>query len=210
MYREKKRYGQDPTVVVRSKNRTFRSPLRWKDGRMIFVCSWSDFFHKDADEWRPEAWEIIRATPHHTYQIPTKRTERILPNLPRDWGDGWPHVWLGASVESQEYIHRVDELLPVPASLHFLSIEPILGPVRLFGFGSPTWGKIPPNAFLDWVIVGDESGPDRREADLDWIRSLRDQCQAARVPFFFKQWRGTEMPELDGKVWDEIPDRRVS
>src|ERR1051325_11572731 len=113
MYREKKHYGQDPTKVVRAKT-TFNDPLKWQRnyhrgmvGKLkIFTCSWSDFFIEEADEWRPEAWEIIRKTPEFIYQILTKRPERIIGNIP--WiTEPWPNVWLGVSVENETALHRI-------------------------------------------------------------------------------------------------------
>src|SRR5689334_23079211 len=133
MYRDKERYGQDPTKVVRSKTK-FRDPFKWADGRMVFTCSWSDWFIEEADAWRPEAWEIIKATPHHTYQILTKRPERIAGHLPPDWGRGYPNVWLGVSVENQDYVERILRLLAEPAAVHFISAEPLLGPLNLLPY----------------------------------------------------------------------------
>jgi len=123
MYRDKRRYGQDPTLVVRSKT-AFDSPRRWKDAKMIFTCSWSDFFVEHADQWRAAAWDVIRQTPQHTYQILTKRPERIRDHLP----EGWPfrNVWLGVSVENPRFYHRIESLKVIPASIRFLSLEPLL------------------------------------------------------------------------------------
>lgn len=198
MFRDQERFGNDPTVVVRSK--TFKDPLKWKDPALIFTCSWSDWFHEAADEWRPEAWDIIRQTPHHTYQILTKRSGRISRHVPwRDYGNPWSNVWLGVSVESQDEIYRVRQLATVPAAVRFISAEPLLGPLELDLGG------------IHWVIAGGESGPDCRPMDPKWVRSLRDQCQAAGVPFFFKQWggwpdkRGGEAAVLDGRRWLEMP-----
>jgi len=189
MYREKARYGQNPTVVVRSKRATFDAPLKWLDPAMVFTCSWSDWFVEEADPWRGEAYEIIRRTPHLTYQILTKRPERIvsgrplervcwpLPSRVGNWPDPpLPNVWLGVSVESPVYLHRVDELRGIPAALRFLSLEPLLedlGQLDLTGIG--------------WVIVGGESGPGVRPMLPEWVRSIRDQCRAVGVPFFVKQ-----------------------
>src|SRR6185437_1579859 len=173
MYREKKQYGQQPDLVVRSKT-TFNSPLKWKSGR-VFTCSWSDFFIEQADAWRDEAWDIIRHTPHLTYQILTKRPGRIADHLPKDWGEGWPHVWLGVSVESQKYAdERIPVLVKVPAKIRFLSIEPLLESISLRWmavFGKPYAAQRKDSdrtnhldglRKLDWVIVGGESGPNRR------------------------------------------------
>jgi protein gp37 len=137
MFREQERYKQDPTKVRRTAPATFGSPLRWKAPRLIFTCSWSDFFHIDADNWRAEAWDIIRRTPHHTYQVLTKRPERILEHLPADWGEGYPNVWLGTSVENQRWVTRVPLLLAVPARVHWISAEPLLGPLSLAEWMTP-------------------------------------------------------------------------
>lgn len=197
MYAAKRRYGQDPFTVLRSKTR-FRDPLKWRAPKKIFACSWSDWFHPAADAWRAEAWEIIRRTPQHTYQILTKRPERILDCLPSDWGNGWPNVWLGVSVESQDYTPRIDLLRQVPAAVRFLSLEPLLGPLPnldLRGIG--------------WVIVGGESGPFYRKCNGLWIRAIRNQCVGAAVPFYFKQWGGRRPKSsgrlLDCRTWNEFP-----
>lgn len=133
MYREKTAFGQDPTRVVRSKT-TFRDPLKWTAPTSIFACSWSDWFIEEADAWRHEAWEIIRATPQHLYLILTKRPELITPRLPwRTDETPWPHVWLGVSVEHARLLWRVKELMKAPAAHRFLSLEPLLGPIDLSG-----------------------------------------------------------------------------
>ncbi len=106
MYSDKERYGQNPSIVIRSSNETFYQPLKkWKESTLIFTCSWSDFFHKDADIWREEAWDIIHKTPYHIYQILTKRPERIKEHLPADWP--FDNVWLGATVGIQRLLDAV-------------------------------------------------------------------------------------------------------
>lgn len=135
MYRDKARYGQDATQVVRSKT-AFEAPLKWAEGRRIFTCSWSDWNHPTADPWRPAAWDIIRRTPQHTYLILTKRPERFPVTLPPDWGQGWPHVWIGASFENQHWFDvRAPLLYAVPAVVRFGSFEPLLGPIN-------TWDRL--------------------------------------------------------------------
>ena len=213
MYRDKTRYGQDPMTVVRSSPATFNAPLKWREPAKVFTCSWSDWFIDEADGWRDEAWDIVRRTPRLTYQILTKRPERILDHLPADWGNGWPNVWLGTSAENQQYAdERIPHLLRVPAVVRFLSAEPLLGPVNLTKVGPERWdvlhGWKPANenypegantSRVDWVIVGGESGPGARPMHPDWARNLRDQCQAAGVPFFFKQngeWVPAEHPVM--------------
>jgi protein gp37 len=210
MYREKEQYGQNPNVVVRSKT-TFRDPLKWKEPKRIFTCSWSDFFIEEADAWRDEAWEIIQATPQHTYLILTKRPELIAGRLPwhrrLDHTAGvsfvtdqpWPNVHLGVSVESTEYLWRVAELLKVPAALHVISAEPLLGVIDLRNvlqidryLGKPDWIRSGWRPDIQWVIVGGESGPEARPTHPEWIESIIQQCAAAGVPCFVKQigeWR---------------------
>lgn len=244
MYREKKKYGQDPTVPVRAKT-TFEAPLRWAAPKRIFTCSWSDFFIEEADAWRADAWEIIRRTPHHRYMILTKRPTRITDHLPSAWP--FQHVWLGVSVENQTHAdERIPWLLKTPATVRFLSVEPLLGAVdleRFMGLDFVRTGDVlmghPLLRRIQWVIVGGESGgpPERalvsrcnsddphscRDAlggtgashyhakpeALKWVRALRDQCVAAGVPFFFKQWGGATAKSggrlLDGRTWDELP-----
>lgn len=202
MYRDKKRYGQDPMLVVRSKT-TFYDPLKWKEPKMVFTCSWSDFFIEQADSWRDEAWDIIRRTPHLTYQILTKRPERIIGHLPADWGinphDGYHNVWLITSCENQEYAdERVDKLRSVNARTIGLSLEPLLGPIVL------TENQL---RDVSWVIVGGESGPEAREMNLDWARSLRDQCAQFKIPFFMKQLGGKQ--DARGELWQIPEDLRI-
>jgi protein gp37 len=195
MYRDKRRYGQDPTLVVRSKT-SFDAPFKWKASRMIFTCSWSDFFIAEADQWRPDAWDVIRETPQHTYQILTKRPERILDHLP----DGWPfrNVWLGVSVENPRFYWRIERLREIQASVRFLSLEPLLAPMSSLPLGG-----------ISWVVVGGESGPGSRPMEADWVREIREHCKVARVAFFFKQWGGPRKDmtgrSLDGKTWNDMP-----
>lgn len=203
MFRDKKRYGQDPDVVVLSKT-TFNAPLKWQEAKRIFTCSWSDWYIEEADAWRGEAYEIIRKTPQHTYQILTKRIERAVsqsPILPI------ANVWLGVSVEDPRYKYRIDYLRCLNATVRFLSIEPLIadvGELDLRGIG--------------WVIVGGESGGrDARPMKVEWARNVRDQCVAAKVPFFFKQWGGSPSGlvslygrTLDQREWNEFPEVRAA
>lgn len=195
MYRDKRRYGQDGSEVLRSKS-SFDAPTKWKESKMIFTCSWSDFFIAQADEWRDEAWEVIRNTPHHTYQILTKRPERIIEHLP----NGWPfrNVWLGVSVENPRFYNRIEVLAGIPAGIRFLSLEPLLAPMP----------RLPLDG-ISWVVVGGESGPGCRPMQAEWVRDIRNQCAKAKVAFFFKQWGGPRKDVtgrvLDGKVWNAMP-----
>jgi protein gp37 len=203
MAREMRRYGRDPWVVTRSKT-TFYDPLRWKEPKLIFTCSWSDFFIEEADVWRPEAWDIIRRTSQHTYQILTKRPQRIFGHLPSDWP--LANVWLGVTVENRHQgLPRVDILRNIPAAVRFISAEPLLedlGKVDLEG--------------IDWVIIGGESGARARRMQPAWARSLRDLCLAQNVPVFFKQWGHYDQDGnavgkkkagrlLDGREWNDMP-----
>ncbi len=195
MFRDLLRYGKDPTVVRRTSDATFYAPLKWRELAMAFTCSWSDFFHTNADPWRDAAWEVIRKTPHLTYQILTKRIGSVKDRLPKDWGSGWPHVWLGVSVESSEYLWRVAQLVALPAAIRFVSYEPALGPVDF----APYLGRI------HWLISGGESDyVNPRQANLDWFRAVRDQCARAGVPYFNKRHGGTR--KIDGSWGGHLLD----
>jgi protein gp37 len=183
MYRQAKQYGHAPYKVVRSKT-TFKAPLRWAKKatarELVFSCSWSDWFIEEADEWRPEAWGIIRKTPNLTYQLLTKRPERIAGHLPSDWGAGYENVWLGVTVESQQYATRMNIPRAIPAKLRWVSAEPLLGPLKLNLDG------------YTWIVTGGESdylAP--RPADPQWFRDIRDDCAKAGVAFFHKQNGGS-------------------
>ncbi len=187
MFRDQKRYGNDPNVVVRSKT-TFDAPLKWKDPKMVFTCSWSDFFIEEADEWRDEAWEIIRRTPHLTYQILTKRPERIPLCLPRDF---FPqNVWWGISAENQDTLDRRWTALDLSLynqdpSVMFVSAEPLIGSLIDITVSVNPWSRIP-----QWIIVGGESGPDHRPMKIDWARLVLHKCRAHGIAFFMKQLGG--------------------
>jgi len=172
-------------------------PFSWKKPRRVFVNSMSDLFHvKVPVEFVRRVFEVMEATPQHTYQLLTKRARRLrrlATELP------WPpNVWVGVSVEDESVLHRVDDLRAVPAHVRFLSCEPLLGPIETLRLDG-----------ISWVIVGGESGQGARPIDPDWVRGIRDQCVAADVAFFFKQWGGRTPRaggrELDGRTWDEYP-----
>ena len=194
MYREKLRFGQQPNVVVRSKPKTFNAPLKWEEPALVFTCSWSDWFIEEADEWRDEAWDVIRHTPHLTYQILTKRPERILGHLPQEWP--LSNVWLGVSVEDQAATYRMPYLEAVNAPIKFVSYEPALGYVD---FKAYPW--------LDWLIAGGESGILPRLIDMDIYRQVRDDCKEVGIPFFFKQYGGNS--KIDGAWGGEMIDGQV-
>jgi protein gp37 len=173
-----------------------KEPLRWRTPSRVFVNSMSDLFHEDVPiEFIKQVLSVIQATPWHIYQILTKRPERL-----RDLSDelDFPeNVWLGVSVENQNYVHRLDYLRDIPVSVRFISCEPLLGALELNLTG------------INWVIVGGESGQKHRPMDMRWAQDIRDQCQAAGVAFFFKQVGG-RTPKAGGKllddlIWDEMP-----
>lgn len=205
MYRDKVRYGQDPTKVVKSSPATFNAPLTKFKGPLVFTCSWSDFFHDDINPaWVDDAWDIIRKTPHLIYQILTKRPENIKDLLPGDWGNGWPNVWLGVTVEAKKYLWRLETLDKIPAMVKFVSWEPALEYVDFTTYAP----------MLDWVIAGGESGPNYRPAKIEWFQAVRDDCIKNSIPFFFKQHGGTKKingifggDELDGQQWHQFPTR---
>ncbi len=204
MYRDMKRYGNDPFTVKRAQPTTFNAPLHWKESQKVFTCSWSDFFIEEADAWRQEAWSIIKRTPHLTYQILTKRPQNIASRLPLEWPLGFDHVWLGVSVEDQSHIDRIEALAPIPAAVKFVSYEPALGPLDLFN--ELYLGKI------NWVISGGESGPKARPADPQWFVRVKNQCELFNVPYFHKQNGGNKHIEgawggrrLEGREYNEFP-----
>ena len=172
-------------------------PLKWKKPQTIFVNSMSDLFHKDVPvEFISKTFDVMRRAEWHTFQVLTKRSERLLqlsPELP--WK---PHIWMGVSVETLEYTFRIDHLRQTGAKVKFLSLEPLLGPLP----GLDLEG-------IDWAIVGGESGPGARPMDPEWVTEIRDQCVDAGVPLFFKQWGGTRKKkagrELEGRTWNEMP-----
>lgn len=186
MYTDKKRYGKDPSICVESAPATFLKPLKWQrevdagrrvgNDRLVFTCSWSDWFIEDADEWRAAAWNIIRKCPGLIFQILTKRPERIADHLPPFWDEIAGRCWLGTSIENQKATSRISHLARIPAVVHFLSIEPLLSMV-----------DIGEQSVIDWVIVGGESGPNARACDIDWIRSIVGQCKYLGIPCFVKQ-----------------------
>lgn len=176
---------------------TLETPLTWRKPRMVFVNSMSDLFHKDVPtEYIAAVLETVRRADWHVFQVLTKRSGRLveLANV-LDWPSNF---WLGVSVEDQDYTYRISHLRMVPASVRFLSLEPLLGPIKRL----PLMG-------VDWVIVGGESGPGARPMDRDWVLSIRDECTSRGVPFFFKQWGGfhkkTNGRMLDGRIWSEMP-----
>jgi protein gp37 len=174
-------------------------PDRWVSARTIFVNSMSDLFHQKVPfNYIEKVFATIKRNPHHTFQILTKRSSRLVKvakNL------SWPHnLWMGVSVENSDYLGRIDDLRRVPAAVLFLSCEPLLGPLDNLNL-----------AGIDWLIVGGESGPRARAMEKSWVTDIKAQCNDQNVPFFFKQWGGFNKKKagriLDGKTWDEMPTK---
>jgi protein gp37 len=205
-----RRYGNDVWGVGKPR-RTFgqkhwAEPLKWNAaaktaGRraQVFCASMADVFDPAGPkEERERLWELIKRTPHLDWQLLTKRPEKVERYLPEDWGDGYDNVWLGTSVEDERVVGRVEILSSIPAVVHLLSCEPLIGPLDNL-----------PLENIQWVIVGGESGPRSRPMLRIWVDSIRQQCRAAGVPFFFKQWGGTRKHltgrELNGRTYDALP-----
>jgi protein gp37 len=172
-------------------------PLQWKTPQVIFVNSMSDIFHEAVPtHFILRVFEVMNRANWHTYQILTKRSARLLALDPLlIWA---PHILMGVTVESQAYLSRVDDLRAIHAATKFLSLEPLLGPLPGLNLDG-----------IDWAIVGGESGPGARALKPEWVSRVRDQCQAANTPFFFKQWGGFFKKragrQLEGRTWDELP-----
>ena len=172
-------------------------PLSWRKPRTVFVNSMSDLFHQKVPfDFINSILDIIRQTPQHTYQALTKRSERLLTlNSKIDWPN---NLWMGVTVEKSDYQNRIDHLRQTNATIKFLSLEPLLGNLSKLNLQK-----------IDWVIVGGESGPGSRPIKEKWVTEIRDQCLEANVPFFFKQWGGTNKKKngrlLEGELWNQQP-----
>ena len=176
---------------------TLETPLKWRKPKMIFVNSMSDLFHEDVTfDYIQRVFNIMRKASQHQFQILTKRAERLSRlNKKLDWPS---NIWMGVSIENEEFVYRIKHLKQTNARIKFLSLEPLIGPL--------------PNLDLkgiDWVIVGGESGPGSRPIKIHWVQDIKNQCKKANVPFFFKQWGGLNKKKsgrlLDGKIWNEMP-----
>ncbi|MCK4563594.1 MAG: phage Gp37/Gp68 family protein, partial [Verrucomicrobia bacterium] len=173
------------------------TPLKWRKPQMIFVNSMSDLFHKDVPaRFIDEIFFTMNEARWHTFQVLTKRAGRLEQLASRfKWTS---NIWMGVTVETADHVDRIDHLRNVPAAVRFLSLEPLLGPLPGLNLEK-----------IDWVIVGGESGPGARPMDPKWATELRDQCLAADVPFFFKQWGGVQKKKagrlLEEKTWDQMP-----
>jgi protein gp37 len=206
MFTAKRRFGQDPTKVHCSADATFYAPLKWQSeiisgkrvgqGQFGFTCSWSDWFINEADVWRDDAWTVIRQCPDLIFQILTKRPQRIAKHLPDYWEEIKDRVWLGMSAEDQENYDMRREFIDFSISPNWwFSLEPLLAPIdlRLHEYlRKPLWN-----------VVGGESGPDYRQCEISWIRSIVEQCQEAGVPVFVKQDSGFKS-EMQGRIPSDL------
>ncbi len=177
-------------------------PFEWRKPRMIFVNSMSDLFHKEVPmEFIEKTFAVMRKAPWHTFQVLTKRSDRLL--ALKDSIQIPNNVWLGVSVECEDYLYRIDDLRKTAAQVKFLSLEPLIGPLPGLNLEG-----------IDWVIVGGESGPGARSMKEEWARDIRDACLTSHVPFFFKQWGGVFKKRagrvLEGRTWNQMPDLKVA
>jgi protein gp37 len=172
-------------------------PIRWRKPRIVFVNSMSDLFHENVPETYVQAvFATMAIASHHTFQILTKRHERLAELAPQLQ---WPaNVWMGVSIENRRFVHRADALRKVPVSVRFVSAEPLLGPLEGLNLKG-----------INWLIAGGESGHRHRPVKVEWLRDLRDSCVSQGIPFFFKQWGGHHSRDggrlLDGREWSEMP-----
>ncbi|PZD77464.1 DUF5131 family protein [Mesonia sp. K7] len=184
MFRDMEEMGIDIKKVTKTSKSTFYAPLDIVEPGIFFANSWSDFFIEEADAWRNDAWKIIKQTQdRHIYLLLTKRPERVLECLPDDWGEGYPNVWIGVSVENQNRTSRIDILKDIPAAIRFVSFEPLLENINLNESQIQT---------VDWAILGGESGNETgkyryRPCEIDWFEHLIDQFEGAPTAIFVKQ-----------------------
>jgi protein gp37 len=172
-------------------------PLKWRKPQTVFVNSMSDLFHNNVgDDFILSVFDVMRRAYWHRFQVLTKRSHRLLKLAPKiEWTQ---NVWMGVTVEEGRYTFRIEHLRMIPARVKFLSLEPLLGPLNDLDLSG-----------IDWVVVGGESGPKARPLEKEWVVDIRDQCLAADVPFFFKQWGGFNKKRkgriLDGRTWNQMP-----
>jgi len=187
------------TGKVRVDVKSLSTPETWKTPRKVFVNSMSDLFHEDVPaQFIQRVWKVMEDTPRHTYQILTKRPERMAEVLSGTRFKVLPNVWLGTSIEDGRVLYRLDELRQVPAAVRFVSLEPLIGSVAA---GDLTG--------IHWAIVGGESGPRARYMDPEWVDEIEAMCRVSGTAFFFKQWGGKNKKAagrmLRGRTFDEMP-----
>lgn len=192
--------------IVREDRKSLAIPHSWRKPRKIFVNSMSDLFHEGvSDSFILDVWQVMRETPHHNYQILTKRPERMAELVANKIGEVLPNVWLGTSIEDVSVVDRITYLRAVPAAIRFISFEPLIGPVGAVSLQD-----------IHWAIVGGESGKYARPIREEWIDEIHDQCMLASTAFFFKQWgtwgkdnrkrsKKANGREYRGRTWDEMP-----
>lgn len=182
---------------VKTHEKTLSLPYKWKKPRIIFVNSMSDLFHEEVPvSFIQKVFHVMKQAQQHVFQVLTKRSENLKwlsKSLP------WPdNVWMGVTVENNRHLNRIEDLRKIPSRIKFISFEPLLGPVLDINLTD-----------IDWVIAGGESGPGARPMSPVWVEDIRDQCMAAKIPFFFKQWGGLNKKKagrtLNGRTWDEMP-----
>jgi protein gp37 len=192
--------------VVREDREALLIPHRWRKPRKIFVNSMSDLFHERvSDEFILDVWQVMRETPHHNYQILTKRPERMAKLVTTRIGEILGNVWLGTSIENADVIQRIEHLRKAPAAIRFISFEPLIGSVGTVDLED-----------IHWAIVGGESGKSARPIREEWIDEIYSQCLTAGTAFFFKQWgtwgkdnkkrsKKANGREYRGRIWDDMP-----
>ena len=193
--------------VVREDRAALEIPKKWRKPRKIFVNSMSDLFHEGVSKrFIRDVWSVMRETPHHSYQILTKRPDRMAQILSGSGGEVLPNVWLGTSVENEDVVSRIDHLRAVPAAIRFISFEPLIGSVGNVDLMD-----------IHWAIVGGESGAAARPILVEWIDEIHEQCREADTAFFFKQWgtwgadnkkrsKKANGRQYRGRTWDEMPE----
>ena len=175
-------------------------PSRWKKPRVVFVNSMSDLFHDDVPfEFIEKIFAVMNSNTHHVFQILTKRSHRLRELSPLlNWSD---NIWMGVTIENNDYLNRADDLRSTSAAIKFLSLEPLLGPLPDLDLTG-----------IDWAIVGGESGPGARTMKEEWVLEIKKKCESADTAFFFKQWGGVNKKKagrlLQGKTWDGYPQKR--
>jgi protein gp37 len=180
------------------------APYKWRKPRKVFVNSMSDLFHPNVpDEFIARVWRVMSETPQHTYQVLTKRPDRMRDLLSNPLFRSAPNIWIGTSVEDSAVLDRVDELRAIPGYIRFISFEPLIGPIGAVDLTD-----------IDWAIVGGESGPRSRLMEVEWVHQIEDRCRVFGTSFFFKQWGGTNKKAtgrtLNGRTFDEMPTGHTS
>lgn len=180
------------------------APYKWRKPRKVFVNSMSDLFHPSVpNEFITRVWRVMLETPQHTYQVLTKRPDRMRELLSDPRFGSAPNIWIGTSVEDSAVLDRIDELRAIPGFIRFISFEPLIGSVGAVDLTN-----------IDWAIVGGESGPRARPMQVDWVQQIEDRCRAYGTAFFFKQWGGITPKAggrlLDGRERSEYPSRGLA